>query len=107
MGLIGVLDQPCPHCTGEAGDQMRAENRAAWEAWNNRESQGYSRFIESYRGLDGWRAWTATPECQALMAEQPEELPASGCVECDWTGVQVTDTGRELLAFLRRHGIRP
>lgn len=104
-GLV-ALDVPCPHCTGEAGVELRAAMAADWKAWGEEETQLLDRWMRdrAARGLNAldFERWRRTDEYQALLARKPE-MPGSGCVECDWTSVQLTDAGRELLAFLRRH----
>lgn len=105
------LDKPCPNCTGEAGEAMHAQNRADWQAWDERVGLAFADWqseadLETKIYPDEHAAWLATEEYRLLKQEQPETLAPAGCVECDWRSVVPTTAGRELLAFLRRQGVK-
>lgn len=101
-----VLERPCFTCRGPVADQLRAENRQELNAWSARESAAYDAW-EANRSLLGLPifpgSWQQSPEFAAL-GPVPELIPDVGCAECDFTGYLVTDDGRALLAFLKRHG---
>lgn len=108
MDQLPPLDGDCQHCTGPVGEAARAANRAAWEQWSADDERAYDAFRADRRrrGLPEWNDLTAyrgSAVYAELLAEQPEELPGKGCVECDWTGRQITGAGREVLAFLATH----
>ena len=81
-----ALETPCERCksTGEVWNE-------AWRLWSN-----------------GWRAnaafWHTTDrvlwEREHPHPEGPEE---ERCPDCDGIGTQLTEDGRSLVAFLRRH----
>lgn len=100
------LELDCPYCTGPAGDEMRRANTAAWKAWNAEEQGAYSEFAAEYDRTHeyggAYEAWLNTDRMRDLKYRMPEELSEVGCVECDYTGRQLTDAGRQVLDFARR-----
>jgi hypothetical protein len=102
-----TLDGPCPHCTGEAGHKMRQANAEEVNAWHDRESSAFQVWVAARDAAGHMYAWDpdlwrTTAEYQAL-GPVPSDVAETGCVECDWTGKQLTPAGRDLLAFVRRH----
>lgn len=102
------LDTDCEHCTGPAGEKAKHDNRAAWRQWDIQEQSAYDAFCaeRESKGEPEWmhhELWVTSPAYLTLLESQPEELADLGCVECDWTGKKITDAGRQVLDFLRRH----
>lgn len=103
------LEGDCPDCP--TAEQRQAADKT-WEAWNTEESAAWEAFEADYRakypnGWDPYGAWQHTATYQALKEREPERLSDVGCVECDWTGKRLTDTGRSIIDLVRRYGLNP
>lgn len=103
MTALPPLDEPCPDCTGPAGEEALRANTADWDAWNAEERAKYGAFCDAYTGFQQRADWMRSRTWRDLATRQPEELPQVGCVECDWLGRRPTDAGRQILVFLNIH----
>lgn len=77
------LDRRCNNCEG-----IGIVGNPAWDAFN-----------EKYQGSVGPESEWPTDGYGNVV---PEEIT---CSECEGRGLVLTDFGRELLTFLRRHGL--
>jgi hypothetical protein len=70
-----------------------------WAAWYGRADE-----VEAaYRAEHGSRqGLEASEEWQILLDERPTCDEETDCVECDGTGIILTDTGRTVLAWARQ-----
>lgn len=99
MPHLPVLEIPCPHCTP---DDVQKAMAAAYKSWADEEQAAYEAFCAGHDGFEQHEAWKRTTAYFELRDREP--TPAGvGCVECDYTSVQVTQAGHQLLAFLNRH----
>jgi hypothetical protein len=89
---IPALDRDCGTCAGTG-----AVTPPEWEEWAQQATAAKTAWAAEHLG----ESWYRSPDGRAI--EDAEPAPEAMCAECERTGRQVTDAGRELLAFLARH----
>ncbi len=97
---LPALDMPCPHCTGTLNEAAADRRRLEWD----KEMQdAYAAFVNSHPDQPVDKLWESSDVYRELYSREPD--PAGvGCPECDYTSRKITQAGRDLLTFLRRHG---
>lgn len=98
---LPILERPCVSCPT---DEERDAAHNAWNAWCDEEQKAFVEFCNGpAAGLYyQHEAWRRTGTYRELKDREPEKLPEAGCVECDYTGLELTDEGRRLKDFMSR-----
>lgn len=84
-------------CADCPSDDEITESYAEHDRWTNEQIDAF----EAQQRYDRLEDWERSPEGVEFQEREPERLPDVGCVECDWTGIKLTEAGQALLAFVR------
>lgn len=95
-----VLEVDCLDCPTPEQLAANAAERAAWTAKYDAAWQAFQSAHPDDAEGTVYAMWRNSSDEIELMAAQPEELAAGGCVECDWTGTVLTPAGKALAAFI-------
>jgi hypothetical protein len=99
--------QPCPDCPSDADRAAGIDAHVkAYAAFDSAEKAFYIAFFEEFPSAEYSAASRAWRDCDAYgplyEAKQDTDMASVGCVECDFTGEVLTDTGRGLAEFIRQ-----
>ncbi|HEV2088568.1 MAG TPA: hypothetical protein VGR21_09675 [Cryptosporangiaceae bacterium] len=90
--MLTELEVRCTHCRGGlvCADQ--------WETWYARVDEVEAAWLAEHGSRDGL---DGSPDWLDLVEAKPECETEADCTACGGTGVTLTDTGHEVLAWAR------